>query len=110
MGRSKLKKYIGCIDILILEGILLFTNSKIREIMEIKIFVDTPLDICLSRRLNRDVNYRKRSINSVLDQYKRTVRPMYLQFIEPSKRYADIIVPRGGGNRIAIDLITAQIR
>ena len=73
-------------------------------------YIDTPLDICLLRRLRRDIVERKRSIESVLQQYEETVRPMYLQFIEPSKRYADIIVPRGGENRIAIDIIKAKMR
>jgi uridine kinase len=96
--------------IIILEGILLLAEAKLREIMDICIFMDTPLDICLARRLSRDIIERKRSIQSVLEQYERTVRPMYFQFIEPSKRYADIIVPRGGENRIAIDMIKAKMR
>jgi uridine kinase len=78
--------------------------------MDIRIFVDTPLDICLIRRLNRDIIQRNRTMESVLDQYETTVRPMYLRFIEPSKRYADIIVPRGGENRIAIDMIKAKMK
>ena len=72
--------------------------------------MDTALDICLLRRLHRDINERGRSIDSVMQQYQSTVRPMYFQFIEPSKRYADVIVPRGGENRIAIDLIKAKMR
>lgn len=96
--------------IIVLEGILLLAEPKLREQMDICIFTDTPLDICLLRRIQRDVLERKRSIESVIEQYEKTVRPMYWQFIEPSKRYADIIVPRGGGNRIAIDLIKAKMR
>ncbi len=95
--------------IIVLEGILLFADPKLRDLMDIKIFVDTALDICLARRIERDILERNRTIKSVVDQYMETVRPMYLQFIEPSKRYADIIVPKGGKNRIAIDMIKAKI-
>lgn len=96
--------------IIVVEGILLFVDENIREHMDIRIFMDTALDICLIRRLRRDMQERGRSLDSVLKQYEETVRPMYLQFIEPSKRHADIIVPRGGGNRIAIDMIKAKMR
>ncbi len=81
---------------IILEGILLLTDIRLRQEMNFSIFVDTPLDICLMRRMKRDVNERGRSMDSVMAQYQKTVRPMFLQFIEPSKQYADIIVPRGG--------------
>ena len=101
---------IGSHKIIVLEGILLFTDPSLRQLMDIRIFMFTPLDICLSRRLMRDVVERQRSFESVLRQYETTVRPMYLQFIEPSSRYADIIVPRGGENRIAIDMIQAKMR
>jgi uridine kinase len=96
--------------IIVLEGILLFTAEKLRELMDIRIFMDTPLDICLIRRMTRDIVDRGRSLHSVINQYQQTVRPMYYQFIEPCKRYADIIVPRGGENRIAIDMIKAKMR
>jgi len=95
--------------VIILEGILLLTDRRLRKEMNFSIFVDTPLDICLMRRMKRDVNERGRSMDSVMEQYKKTVRPMFLQFIEPSKQYADIIVPRGGKNRIAIDILKAKI-
>lgn len=95
--------------IIVLEGILLFSDPAIRQLLDIKIFVDTPLDICLLRRLRRDILERGRTIESVLEQYEKTVRPMYLQFIEPSKRYADIIVPQGGKNVIAIDIIKTKM-
>ncbi|NQY42236.1 MAG: uridine kinase [Legionellales bacterium] len=95
--------------IVILEGILLFVESDLRKLIDIKLFMDTPLDICLIRRLNRDIQERERTVSSVLEQYEKTVRPMYLQFIEPSKKYADLIVPQGGKNRIVIDLIKANI-
>jgi uridine kinase len=108
--RSPESHKIGQHTIVILEGILLFSDKKLRELMDIRIFMDTALDICLIRRLRRDVIQRHRTFESVLLQYETTVRPMYLQFIEPSKRYADIIVPRGGENRIAIDMIKAKMR
>ncbi|MGQ3891994.1 uridine kinase [Legionella sp. CNM-4043-24] len=101
---------IGSHAIIIIEGILLFSDKALREAMDIRIFMSTPLDICLLRRLKRDVVERHRSFESVVHQYETTVRPMYLQFIEPSSRYADVIVPRGGENRIAIDMIQAKMR
>ncbi len=95
--------------VIILEGILLLTDPRLRELMDATVFMDTPLDICLLRRLKRDVEERGRTMESVLKQYQDTVRPMFMQFIEPSKQYADIIVPRGGKNRIAIDVLKAHI-
>lgn len=108
--RKKETRVIGQNTIIVVEGILLFVDQELRDKLDIQIFMDTPLDICLVRRLKRDIIERHRSIESVLQQYEETVRPMYLQFIEPSKRYADIIVPRGGENRIAIDIIKAKLR
>ncbi|MFU8798256.1 MAG: uridine kinase [Gammaproteobacteria bacterium] len=101
---------VGPHTIIVLEGILLFVEPELRKIMDIRIYMDTPMDICLIRRLTRDIVQRQRTLESVLEQYEKTVRPMYLQFIEPSKRYADIIVPRGGENRIAIDMIKAKMK
>lgn len=103
-------RQIGKHAIIVLEGIMLFNHKTLRDLMDIRIFMSTPLDICLTRRLKRDVVERHRSFESVVHQYETTVRPMYLQFIEPSSRYADIIVPRGGENRIAIDMIQAKMR
>lgn len=108
--RENETRTIGQHSIIVLEGILLFVEKKLRELMDIRIFMETSLDICLIRRLKRDIKERGRSLDSVLKQYEETVRPMYLQFIDPSKRYADVIVPRGGGNRIAIDMIKAKMR
>lgn len=108
--RDKETRSIGKHAIIVLEGILLFVEQQLRELMDIRIFMETSLDICLIRRLKRDIKERGRSLDSVLKQYEDTVRPMYLQFIDPSKRYADLIVPRGGGNRIAIDMIKAKMR
>ena len=95
--------------IVILEGILLLTDERVRQLADISVFVDTPLDICFIRSLQRDMEERGRSLQSVIDQYRATVRPMFLQFIEPSKQYADIVIPRGGKNRIAINMLKAQI-
>lgn len=101
---------VGQHKIIVLEGILLFVDPMLRQVMDTRIFMDTPLDICLIRRMLRDIAERGRTLESVIEQYEKTVRPMYQQFIEPSKRYADIIVPRGGENRIAIDMIKAKMR
>jgi uridine kinase len=108
--REKETRTIGNHTIIVVEGILLFVERELRNLMDIRIFMETSLDICLIRRLKRDIKERARTLDSVLKQYEETVRPMYLQFIDPSKRYADIIVPRGGGNRIAIDMIKAKMR
>ena len=108
--RDKETRRIGQHTIIVLEGILLFVERQLRDLMDIRIFMETALDICLIRRLKRDIKERGRSLDSVLKQYEDTVRPMYLQFIDPSKRYADLIVPRGGNNRIAIDMIKAKMR
>lgn len=96
--------------VIILEGILLLTDARIRDELNFSIFVDTPLDICLIRRMQRDMNERGRSMESVIAQYRQTVRPMYLQFIEPSKQFADVIIPKGGKNRRAIEMLKAQIK
>jgi uridine kinase len=108
--REKETRRVGQHTIIVLEGILLFVEPRLRDLMDIRIYMDTALDICLIRRLTRDIVERERTLESVIEQYQNTVRPMYLQFIEPSKRYADIIVPRGGENRIAIDLIKAKMK
>ena len=97
-------------SIIVIEGILLFTDPHLRDLMDILIFVDTDSDICFIRRLQRDTAERGRSMESVIEQYEKTVRPMFLKFVEPSKRYADIIVPHGGKNRIAIELIQAKMK
>ena len=97
-------------DVIFLEGILVLTEPRLRQLMDIKVFVDTDPDICFIRRLKRDLAERGRDVNSVINQYTETVRPMYFQFIEPSKRYADIIIPEGGMNKVAVDILTAKIR
>jgi uridine kinase len=100
---------IGPHPIYVLEGILILSDEELRSLMDIKVYVDTDSDIRLMRRIRRDVAERGRTLESVLDQYDRFVRPMHLQFVEPSKRYADIIVPEGGHNRVAIDLLGTKI-
>lgn len=96
--------------VIIVEGILVFVNSNMRGLMDLKIFVDTDADIRFIRRLDRDVHERGRTLESVIAQYTTTVRPMHLQFVEPSKRYADIIIPEGGFNDVGIDLITGKVK
>src|ERR1041384_3597999 len=96
--------------VIIMEGILVFVNSQMRGLMDLKIFVDTDADIRFIRRLDRDVHERGRTLESVITQYTTTVRPMHLQFVEPSKRYADIIIPEGGFNDVGIDLITGKVK
>jgi uridine kinase len=108
-NRSTKTEAIEPSNVIILEGILPLAIPEIRELLDIKIFVDTPDDIRFIRRLQRDINDRGRDINSVINQYLQTVRPMHLQFIEPSKRYANLIVPEGGNNEVAIDVIAAKI-
>jgi len=100
---------VAPVKAIIVEGILIFTEPKLRELMDLKIFVDTDTDICLLRRIKRDVEKRKRSLKSVLDQYQNTVKPMYHEFVEPSKRYADIIIPEGGYNDVANKVIMARL-
>ena len=96
--------------IVIIEGILIFYDTRLLEQMDIKVFVDTPDDIRFIRRLRRDVAERGRTVESVIEQYLATVRPMHMQFVEPSKRYADVIIPEGGHNLVSIDLISGKIR
>lgn len=107
--RKKETTKISPCSVIILEGILLLADKKIREIIDIKIYMDTPLDICLSRRIYRDSIERGRNITSIITQYNNHVRPMYFKFIEPSRKYADVIVPKGGKNHIVIDIIQAKI-
>jgi uridine kinase len=97
-------------QVVIVEGILIFVDKQLREMMDIKIYVDTPPDLRFIRRLQRDVAERGRSVQHVIDQYLDTVRPMHLEFVEPSKHFADVIIPRGGQNIKAIEMVAAQIQ
>jgi uridine kinase len=101
---------VGPHEIIVLEGILIMHQAELRGLMDIKVFIDTPADICFIRRLQRDMTERGREVGSVIEQYLHTVRPMYQQFVEPAKQYADIIIPQGGKNLVAIDLLTTKIR
>lgn len=96
--------------VILVEGILIFVDERLRDLMDIKIFVDTDADIRVCRRIKRDVNRRGRTIESVIAQYQATVKPMHEKYVEPSKKYADIIVPEGGKNKIALDMIKGHIR
>ena len=97
-------------DVIVIDGILLFVDERVRDLCDVKVFVDADADIRLIRRLQRDISTRGRPLGEIIDQYLSTVQPMHLQFVEPSKRYADIIVPRGGHNAIAIEMIVAKIK
>ncbi|MFC8687788.1 uridine kinase [Brevibacillus porteri] len=96
-------------DVIILEGMLILEDERIRDLMDIKVFVDTDADVRIVRRIVRDIEERGRSLDSVVTQYLTVVRPMHLQFIEPTKRYADVIMPEGGYNRVALDLLSTKI-
>jgi len=97
-------------DVILMEGILLFVEPRLRDLFDLKIFVDTEADVRFIRRLQRDLDMRGRTVDSVIEQYLNTVRPMHFDFVEPSKRYADIIIPRGGNNAPGIQVIISRIR
>jgi uridine kinase len=101
---------IGPNPVVIVEGILIFADEALRRLMDVKIYVDTDADIRFIRRLERDVAERGRTVESVIRQYMATVRPMHQEFVEPSKRYADIIIPEGGFNEVAIDMVASRIK
>ncbi len=107
--RSDITETVEPANIIIVEGIMIFTHPELLKLFDMKIYVDTPDDIRFIRRLRRDIQERGRTIDSVINQYLTTVRPMHLTFVEPSKRQADIIVPEGGKNEVAIDLLTTKI-
>lgn len=95
--------------IILIDGILIFTNSQLRDLMDIKVYVDTDSDVRFIRRMQRDMAERGRSLTSIIKQYSETVRVMHLEFVEPSKRYADVIVPHGGLNKVAMDMVVARL-
>lgn len=109
-NRTKVTQTVEPRDIIVLEGILIFYDKRIRDMLDIKIFVDTDSDIRLVRRIIRDMSDRGRTVDSVLTQYMQTVRPAHEQFIEPTKKFADIIIPEGGHNLVAIDLMVTKIK
>ena len=103
-------KTAGPASLIILEGILIFSRAQLRELMDYRVFIDTPPDICFIRRLKRDIEERGRTADSVIRQYTETVRPMYLEFIEPSKQYADIIISGEGNNPETVNILTTNIK
>ena len=107
--RSSESRRVAASEVIVLEGILIFENSDIRDRMDIKIFVDTDADVRIIRRIKRDVSERGRDLDSIISQYFATVKPMHEAFVEPSKRYADVIVPEGGMNRVALEIIRERI-
>ena len=107
--RRQDKRRVQAAPVIIVEGILVFCDASLREQMDIKIFVDTDPDIRLMRRIRRDLELRGRTFQSVRDQYYATVRPMHIEYVEPTKRWADLIVPEGGDNRVALDVLLGQL-
>jgi uridine kinase len=107
--RSARTERVPAADVVVVDGILLFAEERVRSLCDVKVYVDTDADIRLVRRVRRDIGERGRPLDEILEQYLTTVRPMHLQFVEPSKRWADIIVPRGGHNPVAIEMIVAKI-
>lgn len=107
--RTEQTQLVEPCPIILIDGILIFTNEYLRELMDIKIYVDTDADIRFIRRMERDLLERGRSLESIVKQYTETVRVMHLEFIEPSKRYADVIIPHGGLNRVAMDMVVARL-
>jgi uridine kinase len=108
--RSKDPTHVEPADVVVIDGILLFVDERVRDLCDVKVFVDADADIRLIRRIERDTHVRGRPLDEIIEQYLSTVQPMHLQFVEPSKRYADVIVPRGGHNAIAIEMIVAKIQ
>ncbi len=107
--RAEEAKPVAPADVIVIDGILLFVDERVRARCDVKVFVDTDADERLIRRIRRDTKVRGRPLDEILDQYLTTVQPMHLQYVEPSKRYADLVIPRGGHNLVAIDLIIATI-
>jgi uridine kinase len=108
--RTQETKWVPAADVIVVDGILLFVDERVRDLCDVKVFVDADADIRLIRRIKRDTVKRGRPLEEILQQYLTTVQPMHLQFVEPSKRYADVIVPRGGHNAVAIEMIVAKIQ
>lgn len=109
-NRSKEVVRISPARVIVIEGILIFENEDLRNLMDIKVFVDADADIRFIRRMLRDVNERARSVESIVEQYTTTVKPMHDEFVEPSKRYADVIIPRGGQNEVAISMLINRVK
>jgi uridine kinase len=108
--RTSETRRVGATPVVIVDGLLVLADPDLRDLLDIKVYVDTDPDIRFIRRLVRDTEERGRSVDSVIEQYRSTVRPMHLEFVEPSKRWADIIVPEGGYNRVAMDMLVTKLR
>jgi len=108
--RTREKRRVEPAPVVLVEGILVFAEPELRELFDVKLYVDTDADVRFIRRLQRDIEERGRSVESVCEQYLSTVRPMHLEFVEPSKRYADVIIPEGGFNEVAIAMVATRIR
>jgi uridine kinase len=108
--RTERTRQVEVAPVVIVEGILVFVEAELRMLFDVKIYIDTDADVRFIRRLRRDIEERDRSVESVCEQYLSTVRPMHLEFVEPSKRYADVIIPEGGFNEVAIEMVAARIR
>jgi uridine kinase len=109
-ARQTTRRHVDPTRIVVVEGILVFVEERVRRLLDVKVFVDTDADIRVFRRIRRDIEQRGRSFQSIREQYYSTVRPMHLQFVEPSKRWADLIIPEGGDNHVAVDLILGKLR
>jgi uridine kinase len=109
-ARTKVTRTVDPAPIVLVDGILIFVDERLRELMDVKVFVDTDSDLRFIRRLERDMKERGRTMDSVVEQYISTVKPMHEEFVEPSKRFADLMIPEGGYNRVAVDLLLAKIR
>jgi uridine kinase len=107
--RLKETRHVGHAPVIIVEGILVFVDPRIRDLLDMKIFVDTDADIRIMRRIRRDIEERGRAFSNIREQYYRTVRPMHQQFVEPSKRWADVIIPEGGQNQVALDMVIGKL-
>ena len=108
--RTSQTRRVGPAPVILVEGILVFVEAELREIFDVLLYVDTDADVRFIRRLRRDIEERGRSVSSICDQYLLTVRPMHLEFVEPSKRYANVIIPEGGLNEVAVEMVAARIR
>ncbi|MCK4451845.1 MAG: uridine kinase [Anaerolineae bacterium] len=108
--RTQRTRHVKPAPVILVEGILVFAEPELRALFDVKLYVDTDADVRFIRRLRRDIEERGRSVESVCEQYLSTVRPMHLEFVEPSKRYADVIIPEGGFNEVAIEMVAARIR
>ncbi|HEX6964953.1 MAG TPA: uridine kinase [Gemmatimonadaceae bacterium] len=108
--RASQTVHVAPADLIVADGILLFVDARVRELCDVKIYVDADADIRLIRRITRDLRVRGRTLDDILEQYVSTVRPMHLEFVEPTKRYADVIIPHGGHNEVAIEMLVANIQ